>query len=157
MDLRPRIAADIAETLLGEFEGWDTDTRATTKARWVEIILSKLVSHSIPFPNEGRDDADVVATFITKYPEVIAPLLACEEKARELWPDALLVRGLRSDPEGCHVCQEGQHLVLDILRKQPFLDPDAKADAWEDWWLDQSRGENGELFLPMLGFAPDEP
>lgn len=153
MDLRPKIAAEIVDALMADLGREGT---VPNRERWVELALSKITSHNIPFPGDwdiSCGHPEVVEAFLTKYPSVRPLLEACEAKARELWPDAVLVREVMRDPEGCSVCHEGQHLTLDILRNQEFIPEDPKTEAFMDWWAGHyPERASVDLFTPHLGF-----
>jgi hypothetical protein len=159
MDLRPRIAADIVDALLADIR---LDLPPEKKARLVELALTKIESHSIPFKKSwdyGSDEPDVIEAFLTKYPKLRQIVADTQAKARELWPDADQILELNNNPEGCHTCHEGQSLHLEIRRKQDFIPDDPKAAAFDEWWLDYpdafgpTRDPVFDLFLPMPGFA----
>lgn len=151
MDLRPRIAAEIVDALMDQ-TSWSESARASARERWIQIALSKIVSHSIEFPGGGWDiscgDPAVVEAYLSKYPklrQVLADVLA---KAEEVEPGVRVRVEVHSDPESCHVCWEGQSLNIypEFRMDGSIHDPvfTAKREAMEDWWLDYPgrRGPN---------------
>jgi hypothetical protein len=140
MDLRPKIAADIVEALFDELS-WAVEERDKVRVRWIEVARSKIVSHSIPLPDPmpGRitsTDEAVINAFINKYPPLRRYLDEGMAKAREIEPKATFLLELMNDPEGCHVCYEGQHLTVEITFPGTYDAYKAKQEAFDDWWLD---------------------
>lgn len=147
MDLRPRIAAEIVDAILADLDQHGWRYSEWPRDRWVELARSKIVSHSIEFPDGRWDiscsDPAVVEAYLAKYPKLRKVLTDVLAKAEEVEPGCRVRVEVHSDPESCHVCWEGQSLNIypEFRMDGTIEDPvwRAKREAVDDWWLDYPR------------------
>jgi len=101
---RPRIAADIVETLLDDLEDHSQleALREVLRERWTPLVRHHL---------HGADVSTIEA-FMAKYPGLEEAAEAARKAIRDLWGDVAIQTELHTDPETCPVCWERQNLVL---------------------------------------------
>ncbi len=113
MNLKPTIAARIVDAILRELP--DQMEHEPHRERWTTLVLAELESRSIPFDGYSTTDPAIIEAFIQKYPQVRDVLLRIERLAQIL--GARVSTSLTNDPEYCHVCCEGQHIVARVAFK----------------------------------------
>ena len=186
MNRQPILAHQFAEAILEDMlevhEGdWfqvqsgSHEARAELLARWETLILERFTSDSIPFTGRkgiSTEDPEVAEKFLLKYPQLRALDDLVRAEALRRWPTAEFSYRVLSDPEGCHICCEGQKINLLILTDHAIYGESGKYDEtsphrnateeWEDWmWgpngedseylrLERSLGDVARLFRPEL-------
>ena len=84
---------------------------------WTALILERFQCFSIPFPkgeHVSTQDYPTIKLFMDKYPEAQAAMEQAHAKIQENFPRSKFTLELHSDPEGCHTCNEGQKLWLEV-------------------------------------------
>lgn len=131
-----RIASEIVEALVpdvvsrfSELSKASDEELAAFKAEWVEMALSKFRSHSIEWDRKDplsssitSRNPDVVEQYLVKYPKLRPWVQRYEELALSLWAESKTWLEIHSDPEGCHVCCEGQRLWMHVYVPWPEND-----------------------------------
>lgn len=163
MDRRPLLAARFAKAILEE--------GSRDEDRMVAIILEHWTSDSIPFPGHEwvyTEDPGVINAFLEKYPQLKPIIQLHQSQGRKMFgPETTFSFGVHSDPEGCHVCYEGQHLTMhihtgfDCYIEGEFspLSPYWEAhQQWENWVVSEEVPElfHTELALPRKRRVPGE-
>jgi len=135
MDLRPKIVAEMIEALLDDLEDHSQleAPRALLRERWTPLLMECFRSRRIPkgcsVAWAHSDDPDDAATFLDKYPALVAVVEAAEEQARQVWgPETQITTHLSNDPEVCGYCQEAQSLVVQVIP--------GKERTEKQWWKD---------------------
>jgi hypothetical protein len=131
MDLRPKLSRDFADAVYESLA--DIDVLELEKGevvdRWAEIILPLFKAHSLPLPGgqcTTENDPATIEAFLDKYPKLRPVIAWAKEIALQVFPGAgNFTLEVHSDPEGCHVCCEGQDLWL-------YGDYDGKKKEGED-------------------------
>jgi hypothetical protein len=161
MDRRPLLARRFAEAIYEDLAEIDVinEEPEVVIDRWVEIILGRFKSDSIPFPSDEvrtveTEDEGTVALFLDKYPEVRPALEHAKEVALELFPSPVFRYALHSDPEGCHICHEGQHVVMEIHYEGKRAGKPSVTGSDIDW---EAYRELEEPFNDRVLFADDCP
>lgn len=135
MDLRPKLAREFATAIYESLADGPADAMEPEEAveKWSALILERFKSHSIRFNWEGGDgvtrsaDEGVVAMFLDKYPPLRPVLEHMAQVAQETFPGCVLQYEVHSDPEGCHICNEGQDVWLNVFYDGPKTE-DGKID-----------------------------
>lgn len=152
MDLRPKIAAEIVDALLADLYRLAADgemnaltdplaNRANWRLRWIHTATSKIVSHSLPMPKDrwvSTDDPTLVRAFIEKYPKTAECIAYVQHALLDVLPNATFQVCLRNDPEGCHVCHEGQGLSVDVDPNLTDIDSAASLDFERVYAVDEA-------------------
>lgn len=185
MDRRPQLSEQFALLAYQVFEAHDLiDGDSVDQGRFQEAIavardtiFNHFTSDSIEFP-DGRwvstDDSQAAQAFLAKYPQLQEFVDLARTEANKRFDNPGFVLEVHSDPEGCHVCREGQHLVLCIQTNLAFYNEDGEMEnspydladeAWMDWlvseespWykLIQESPEVSHLIRTDLQWAEDE-
>lgn len=142
MDRRPKLARDFVDAILADAleHGIPQGRVALSRKqfftdRWVSLILERFTSDDIPIPDSyvSSRDPGAVAAFRAKYPQIEPAIEFTKQTALEFWPDAEFLLRIHSDPEGCHVCREGQHLTLEVYHNESIhSDEDTSENGWTD-------------------------
>jgi len=136
MDRRPLLARRFAEAIYKSLEDGPVDDMDPEVVidKWVDLILPEFKSDSILFPQDGTasDNEAVVTQFILKYPEIRPAIEAAQNIVIEILPDPIIRYGVHSDPDGCHICTEGQHLTMDVFYDGPRNGDDINWDAYRE-------------------------
>ena len=140
MDRRPKLSKLFAELAFETLKAGQSVDEAA------ELILKHFTSDSIPLPDGkwvSSSDQGACQKFLAKYPELQPLIDLYTAEALKRWPNASSSFELNSDPEGCHVCSEGQHIYLAIDTGLDFYGPTGThpkgspfagaKDEWEDW------------------------
>lgn len=163
LDRRPLLARKFAEAIYDNMIARglsdDPEVRDPIIEEWVALILEDFTSDSIPFPRDGGwvscYDQATAQKFIDKYPDLQRLIDLCKAEALRRWPEATFRLEIMSDPEGCHICCEGQHLTLEIQTDLDFYGPNGEEypinspyhaankewDRWEHGWYDDEDGD----------------
>jgi len=116
MDLRPTLARKFAtaiyDNMIGRGLSDAPDVRDPIIEEWVDLIVERFVSHSVPHLYCGDTDEEGITLFRSKYPDLEPVIEAVKGAARSLFPRPGFSYELHSDPEGCHTCHEGQHITM---------------------------------------------
>jgi hypothetical protein len=170
LDLRPKLAREFAQAA---FAAAGITPNSAVMDIAVGSILERFVSHSIRLGKLRfvSDDNEFVQAFLAKYPGLQTLITIAREEAVRRWPQATFQFELLSDPESCHICHEGQGLILTVKTGLAFYTADGEMDgseysladdAWRAWlWADESPylrakkelGEVAQLFRVQLRWA----
>ena len=155
MNLRPKIAADAVSKIIDDVSKrqilrniWECLTepeRQDLRQTWEQIILNELQSKSISTSSIVCGLQDVLAAYFVKYPVVKERVDMILKKIKEIDPGARPTIELLSDPEGCHVCCEGQSLSVIPNWSDGFA-----GVAFEDWYLELEGDAYSDL-IHVLG------
>lgn len=116
MDLRPKLAREFAAAIYESLADGPADEMEPEEAiaKWAALIEERFVSHSLPVERVETEDEALVAMFLDKYPQVRPVVEHAKAVAVELLHEPRFRCAVHSDPEGCHVCSEGQLVVLEV-------------------------------------------
>lgn len=120
MDLRPTLADTFVDALLKDIEAHGCVDNSELRARWRTLIVERFVSHSIDLPGHehvSTHQEGPICQFLAKYPDLEAVIEYVRFALREIWPDVRILLSLKSDPEDCHTCREGQGLHIEFYSK----------------------------------------
>jgi len=156
MDRRPLLARRFAEAIYNNMIARglsDEDSvREPILDEWVELILSEFTSDSIPYEEEDgvvtAHSDSVITQFLLKFPEIRPALEEAETIIREIFPNPVFVYSLHSDPEGCHICTEGQSITLTAHYEGEKKDPSATGSDidWEAYRALEEKFEERWLY-----------
>jgi len=154
MDLRPTLSREFAEAVYESLADIDVLNleREGVVQRWTDIIRARFTSRSIPTRDVSSDDPNLIAAFLDKYPQVRPVLDHAKEAALEMLPAPQFRYHVHSDPEGCHICHEGQHVCMDVFFDGPRHPASSEQIDWERY-----RREHEGPFEERVLFAPDCP
>lgn len=157
MDLRPKLADDFLDALIGDARedplvsrlAWGSilpEEEAKLRERWKGLILERFRNHTIRHEHDANVDG--VVAFLEKYPQLQGLIDQAQDEARRRFPGVTFRLDLDNWYDQCHTCKEGQYLSLHIGTQltqtthtgndnSPF---DVADDAWREWettWQDQ--------------------
>lgn len=129
MDLREALAADFAKAIFedllshGILWGLEPGRQEILLAHWKDLIMERFQDRSLL----KWEDPGAVELFINKYPGLREYVDQVIQLTRDIWPKAEILPTIGNDYESCHICQEGQHLVLGIYYGNEGSDEDYDA------------------------------
>lgn len=141
MDRRPLLARRFAEVIYDNMiaRGLSDDekVRAPIVDEWTNLILTEFKSDSIPYEDgDGivtSHSEGVVAKFLDKFPEIRPAMEAAKAIVEEVLPEPIIRYHLHSDPEGCHICTEGQHIVMEVYYDGEHVEKPSVTGSDIDW------------------------
>lgn len=158
--MRHTFATQLVDTLLAEFDGWDTSQLGDIRARWVATTLTKLNELDFLFPKSKARDPELIQCFMDLHPGLEQFQAACTERALILWPQARFEHTLLRDPEGCALCGGGTSLVFEVCLPEPEgAEVEIQEGEFYQWWLTQPGvDEISDCFSVFVRYSdgPDE-
>lgn len=177
MDLRPKLTEDFLDVIFEDLDQLfaDFDEDHSLREKWRAAILERFIARSLPVQSVSNEDQRLAEQFIAKYPAIQPLIDLCKAEALRRWPQTVFTFALHSSPEDCHICHEGQHLILRINPGLAFYDeeggygyfsPHRQANnEWGDWvcsedgpyrQLEDAEGFSWDLFTTDLIWEEDE-